>query len=162
MSRLCSSKLYSVINTAKTSVTLSTKLCFKNKSRFKDTLWPNRIGYVRMYTTQRALSAYPLYGLLNGIFSNSPLTITTIPRDRYGKYGNKSNKKRSELFSMVLGGLSVVAASYNSYYNGIYMYMLIMYIKCKVYTFTYICACICKYNHMIHCRRKIPTCCPKW
>ncbi|XP_014473843.1 PREDICTED: caseinolytic peptidase B protein homolog [Dinoponera quadriceps] len=109
MSRLCNLKLYSAMNSAKTSAALSSKLCFI--SGRKDIPRPNCTGYVHMCMSKRTLSTYPLHGFLNGILFNCPLTVAAIARERYARHDNKSNRRRSKYLQVLLGSLGFIVAS---------------------------------------------------
>lgn len=113
MSRLCSSKLYSVVNGARTSAAFFSKFCPQGGGKFNDASYPNGMDHVRTCTS---------HDLLNRIFPNYPLAVAATSRGKRKKHDDKSDERRSEYLPLVSGSLSVVAASYNSRYNGTYTY----------------------------------------
>lgn len=96
------------MKTVKTPKALLSQLHFKNNNRIDDTLCRScQRGYAQ-YSLQLAPKSFPLYKLMDRIFSNHPSVLSTA-KEKHGKYGSKFDKKRRH-FGMLLGSLGLIVA----------------------------------------------------
>lgn len=120
MSRLCILRLCSLKN-IKTPETLLSRLHFKNNNRINDVLCRScQRGYAQC---SLQFGSYPLYKLIDRIFSNYPSILLTA-REKYKKYSNKSNRKHRH-FGILLGSLGLIVAFCDApYFAGTYVFSL--------------------------------------
>lgn len=128
MSRLYALKLCSTMMRAGTPMSVLSQFHFKYNHLLNNAMC--RRGYTR-YTSQVAPRIYyPLYRLVDKVFSN-PVKLSTTSKEEYRKYDNKYRRHYKHL-GMLLSGLGFIMAFCDAP-NLVGKYLVLYIIMCKKY-----------------------------
>lgn len=107
MSRLYVLKLCSAMINARTPMSVFNQFYFKYNHLLNNAMC--RRGYTR-YTSQLAPRIYyPLYRLMDKVFSDYSVKLSTTAKEEYRKYDNKYRRHYKHL-GMLLSGLGFIVA----------------------------------------------------